>query len=89
MFQLSVPVGVENPTPEKRQGSPACKTCQREARKGEARSLGKTLNGHERDHRYANTKNVMYLQYANVVQYVMIYMRELEYKELNESPRRS
>ena len=31
------------------------KTCQREAKKGRARSLGKSLNGHE-DHKYANTK---------------------------------
>ena len=33
------------------------RTCQREANKGRARSLGKTLNRHE-DHRYANTRRL-------------------------------
>ena len=39
------------------------KTCQREARKGRARSLGKTLNAHTRPQDMQTQKD-MYLQYA-------------------------
>ena len=37
-------------------------TYQREAKEGRAWSLGKTLNGHERE--YMQTQENMYLQYA-------------------------
>ena len=44
------------------------RTCQREAKKGRARSLGKSLNGHEETTEICKHKNDMYLQYENVIQ---------------------
>ena len=60
-------------------------TYQREAKEGRARSLGKTLNRHERQHDMQTQENV-YLQY---VESVMKYKEGSEYKELKESSRRS